>query len=173
MIKINEPVEDKDFKQKLQNIKANLTSEEPVVNWKEILDGAIYEYPDMVQIEAVVLENIKKKYIGRGKTGTEITKPTDDRYFKGESEKKISIDDFKDEVVSLAKGLIEENSLDISKTPKLYDVLMDHISKKFFRDLNISEVSQDELKTAFYFLPLVKEKFTRGILKGIFMELKQ
>lgn len=173
LIKINEPVEDKDFKQKLQNIKANLTSEEPVVNWKEILDGAIYEYPDMVQIEAVVLENIKKKYIGRGKTGTEITKPTDDRYFKGESEKKISIDDFKDEVVSLAKGLIEENSLDISKTPKLYDVLMDHISKKFFRDLNISEVSQDELKTAFYFLPLIKEKFTRGILKGIFMELKQ
>ena len=173
LIKINEPVEDKDFKQKLQSIKANLTSEEPVLNWKEILDGATYEYPDRVQIEAVVLENIKKKYIGRGKTGTEITKPTDGRYFKGESEKEISIDDFKDEVVSLAKGLIEENSLDISKTPKLYDVLMDHISKKFFRDLNISEVSQDELRTAFYFLPLVKEKFTRGILKGIFMELKQ
>ncbi len=173
LIKINEPVEDKDFKQKLLDIKANLTSEGPVLNWKEVLDGATYEYPDRLQIEAVILENIRKKYIGRGKTGIEITKPTDDRYFKGESERKMSIDDFKDEVVSLAKGLIEENSLDISKTPKLYDVLMDHVSKKFFRNLSISEVSQDELKTAFYFLPLVKEKFTRGIMKGIFMELKQ
>lgn len=172
LIKINEPVGDKDFKQKLLVIKESLTSERSVLNWRDVLDGTTYEYPDRLQIEAVILEHIKKKYIGGGKTGIEITKPTDDRFFKGESEKGISIEGFKDEIVSLAKGLIEENSLDIGKTSRLYDILMDHISKKFFRNLNISEVSQDELKTAYYFLPLVKEKFTRGIIKGIFSEVK-
>lgn len=172
IVKINEPVEDKDFKQKLQSIRASLTSEGPVLNWRDVLDSAVYEYADRVQIEAVIVDNIRKKYIGRGKTGIEITTPTAGRYFSGGSDIKISVEDFKNEVVSVAKGLIEENSLDISKTSKLYDVLMDHISKKFFNNLAISEASPDELMMAYYFLPSVKEKFSKGIIKGIFSEVK-
>ncbi|PMB78365.1 MAG: hypothetical protein C0177_00400 [Fervidicoccus fontis] len=172
LIKINEPVENKDFKQKMMEIKAKLTSEEPIINWKEKLDAITYEPLDRLQITAVVLENIKKKDIGRSKIGTEITKTTDDRYFREENEEEISIESFKEEVVSLAKELIEENSLDIGKTSILYEVLMDHISSKFFQGRIISEVSQDELTTAYYSLPLVKEKFTKGIIKGIFSEVK-
>ncbi|MEM0135932.1 MAG: hypothetical protein QXU18_12040, partial [Thermoplasmatales archaeon] len=88
-------------------------------------------------------------------------------------EYKLTIEDFKDEVVSIAKSLIEENYLDISKASRLYDILMDYISRKFFHGLSISEVSQEELDTAYYFLPAVKEKFTSGVIKGIFMGAQQ
>jgi superfamily II DNA or RNA helicase len=170
-IKVNEPVADEDFKQKLLDIKGKLTSEHPVTNWRDVLDNAVYEYPDRLQIEAVVLDNIRKKYIGKGRMGTEIVKPQDEKFFKGEGNRRITIEDFKEGVISVAKGLIEENSLDISRTSKLYDALMDHVSKKFFHGLSISEVSQDELEAAYYLLPAVKEKFTRGIIMGMIMEV--
>ena len=171
-IKVNDPVTDEDFKQKLQEIKGRLSSEQPVLNWKEVLDNYEYEYPDRLKIETVVLDSLKKKVIGKRKVGTEVMEPDGERYYKGESDRKVTIDDFTDEVISVAKGLIEENSLDISKTSKLYNTLMDHISKKFFQSLSISEVPQDELNAAYYFLPAVKERFTKGIIKGIFSEGK-
>ena len=169
-IKVNGPVADEDFRQKMLDIKGKLTSEQPVTNWRDVLDNAVYEYPDRLQIDAVVLDNIRKKYIGKGRMGTEIVKPQDEKFFKGEGNRRITIEDFKEGVISVAKGLIEENSLDISRTSKLYDALMDHVSKKFFHGLSISEVSQDELDAAYYLLPAVKEKFTRGIIMGVIME---
>ncbi len=167
---MHDPVADENLRQNLLDIKGKLTSEQPVTNWRDVLDGAVYEYPDRLQIEAVVLDNIRKKYIGKGRMGTEIVKPQDEKFFKGEGNRRITTEDFKEGIISVAKGLIEENSLDISKTSKLYDALMDHVSKKFFHGFNISEVSQDELETAYYFLPTIEEKFTRGIIMGVIME---
>ncbi|MEM3845044.1 MAG: DEAD/DEAH box helicase family protein [Candidatus Parvarchaeota archaeon] len=168
-IKVNEPVPDEDFATKMVELRKKLSSEEPVINWREVLDSAKYSYPDRVEIETVVLESVRKKVLGKKSVGTEIMEPEGQKFYTGNTEYKLTIEDFKDEVVSIAKSLIEENYLDISKVSRLYDILMDHISKKFFHDLNISEVSQEELDTAYYFLPAVKERFTTGIIKGIFI----
>ncbi|MEM0050585.1 MAG: DEAD/DEAH box helicase family protein [Candidatus Bathyarchaeia archaeon] len=172
-IKVNEPVPDEDFAAKMVELRKKLSSEEPVMNWREVLDSAKYSYPDRVEIETVVLESVRKKVLGKKSVGTEIMKPEGQKFYTGNTEYKLTIEDFKDEVVSIAKSLIEENYLDISKASRLYDILMDHISKKFFHGLIISEVSQEELDTAYYFLPTVKEKFTSGIIKGIFMGVQQ
>ncbi len=168
-IRVKEPVANTDFQSKINEIRKRLSDEEVVSNWKDVLEQVKYGENDSVVITGVALESIKKKELGK-KFGTEVIEPRSESLFQEQPESKITIEIFKGEVVSMAKSLIEENSLDMTATSKLYDAIMDHIIHKFFQDRSISEVSEEDLALVYRLLLDVRKTFTRGIIKGILSE---
>lgn len=168
-IKIKEPRESTEFQAQLQLIRSKLSETEPVKNWKEVLSKVEYNREDRIEITAVQLERIRRKNIGK-KFGEEVEDLSKTSLYQSSQEVSVSIDDFKAEVLSVVKSLIEEYSLDIMKTPILYSVVMDHITEKLFDGKALSAATKDDLVQTLYLLQEVKKNFSRGIVKGIFAE---
>jgi hypothetical protein len=48
---------------------------------------------------------------------------------------------------------------------------MDHVCHKFLGDKPLSSANREELETIIRFIPEIKRNFSKGILKGIFLEV--
>ncbi len=169
LIKIKEPVADKDFLTKIEEIRKSIKDEEIIRNWKEKLDSVSYDVSESIEITAVIMDRIRKRELGK-EFGTEIEDKGKGQLFTGSSRHNITITDVTDEVVIMVRELLEENGFDITKLNKLYDIVMDHICHKFLNDRPLSTANEQELEIIIKFIPKIRENFTRGILKGIFLE---
>ncbi|MVT13950.1 MAG: hypothetical protein GPW19_00325 [Euryarchaeota archaeon] len=169
LIKVKQPVVDSSFQSKLEEIRKSLKEEETIKNWREILDKAVYDTTESIEITAVIMDRIKKKSLGK-KFGLEIEDEGSGKVFTGSSDIVITAEDVTDEIISMVKSLIEENGYDITKQQRLYNVVMDHVCHKFLGDRPLSSANEEELKAIIRFIPDIKKNFSRGILKGIFSE---
>ncbi|MEM4058832.1 MAG: DEAD/DEAH box helicase family protein [Thermoplasmata archaeon] len=168
-IKIKEPLTSNDFQTKLELIRNSLSEEEIIKNWRDILNSKVYESSQIYEITAIRLETIKKRRIGK-KFGTEIEGPEGKKLFKSEEDIEITIADVKDEIMSIIKTLLEENTLDYTRAGDLYNVMLDHIIDKILGGKSLSDASPEELKLVIKLLPEVEKSFTGGIIKGILSE---
>ena len=169
LIKVKQPVVDSSFQSKLEEIRKSLKEEETIKNWREILDKAVYDTTESIEITAVIIDRIKKKSLGK-KFGLEIEDEGSGKVFTGSSDIVITAEDVTDEIISMVKSLIEENGYDITKQQRLYNVVMDHVCHKFLGNRPLSSANEEELKAIIRFIPDIKKNFSRGILKGIFSE---
>lgn len=167
LIMAKPPKVDSDFQTKLNIIRQNIKSDEPVKNWKERLDSATYNIEENIEITAVIMERIRKRNIGK-KFGNEVEDKGKGEIFIGSSNVEPTVFDITSEIVSMVREIIEENSLDITNQGILYNVIIDHVCNKFLNDKSISEASNGQLATILHFIPEIKKNFTRGILMGIF-----
>ena len=169
LIMIRPPVIDASFQMKLQEIRKKLKDEETILNWKENLEAVIYDTSESVEITAVIMDRIRRKSVGK-KFGSEVEDKGKGQLFTGSSSFVLNVGDVTDEIVTLVKAMIEENAYDITKQERLYNIVMDHVCHKFLKDKPLSSANEEELETVIRFIPEIKRNFSRGILKGIFLE---
>lgn len=169
LIIVKPPGIDTGFQTKLEEIRAKLKNEEPVLNWKEKLEGFIYDTSESIEITAVIMDRLRKKSVGK-KFGSEVEDKGRGQLFTGSSSFNLSIADVTAEIATMVKEMIEENAYDITKQERLYNVVMDHVCHKFLSDKPLSSAKQEELETIIRFIPEIKRNFSKGILKGIFLE---
>jgi superfamily II DNA or RNA helicase len=169
LIMVKQPTIDPNFQTKLADIKSRLKDDDIVKDWKEKLNTVIYETGETIEITAVMMDRIRRKNIGK-KFGTDVEDKGKGELFTGSAKYNFRIDDVRDEIVLLVKSLIEENTYDITKQERLYNVVMDHICLKFLDGKPLSDATVSDLETIVKFIPEIKKNFTRGTLKGIFSE---
>lgn len=169
LIIVKPPVVDSSFQTKLNEIRKNLKDEETVVKWREKLEATTYDTTELIEITAVIMDRIKRKAVGK-KFGSEVEDKGKGQLFTGSSSFNLSPSDVTFELITLVKSLIEENAYDITKQEKLYNIVMDHVCHKFLKDKPLSSANEEELETVIRFIPEIKRNFSRGILKGIFLE---
>ena len=140
-----------------------------LIIWKEKLEGFIYDTSESIEITAVIMDRLRKKSVGK-KFGSEVEDKGRGQLFTGSSSFNLSIADVTAEIATMVKEMIEENAYDITKQERLYNVVMDHVCHKFLSDKPLSSAKQEELETIIRFIPEIKRNFSKGILKGIFLE---
>jgi len=142
-------------------------------NWKQMLDSAVYE-KERTDITKIKVESIFKKYLDKTKrmeviNGSEITPEKTE-----EAPTKISREEleevFKQEVLSVASGLLTEAGFGGLKRGKLYGVILDHVSLKFFDGKPLSEVETSKIEVALVYMEEIRKNFTKPIIAGILKE---
>lgn len=169
LIMVKPPAVDTGFQTKLEEIRKKLKDDENIHNWREKLEDAVYDTSQSIEITAVMMDRLRKKSVGK-KFGLEVEDKGKGILFTGSSSFNPNTSDVTDELVNLAKSLIEENAYDITKQDKLYNIIMDHVCHKFLSDEPLSSANKEELKTIILFIPEIKKNFSKGILRGIFSE---
>lgn len=169
LIIVREPIVDSTFQMKLDAIKSKLKQEEAFLDWKEKLNGVIYNTTESIEITAVIMDRLRRKSVGN-KFGTDIEDNGKGKIFTGSSSFNPTVEDVTSEIAAMVKELIEENAYDITKQERLYNIIMDHICSKFLGEKPLSSASKDELEIIIRFIPEIKRNFSSGILKGIFSE---
>ena len=168
-IKIKEPKVGASFQTKLGELKSRISEEDTVSNWREVLEDCNYEIRERIEITAVQLQRLRRKAIGR-KFSDEVEDLRTPDLYQSSQEITLTLNEFKEDLASVVKSLIEEYSYDITKTPVLYQVMADHVIEKLFNEKPLSEATEEELKVAYTLLPEVRRNFSPGILKGIFAD---
>jgi len=138
-------------------------------NWRAILDAV--EYPrDAITISKVNIENIQKRILGEKRT-MEIVGGPSTITTNSNREEILSVGEkrerLKAEVLSIARGLLQEAGYGGLKIGMLYNVIMDHLRKKLFRGKSIGNVEEADLDFTFYCMETVRSHFTPKIIAGI------
>ena len=169
LIQIKPPVVDASFQTKLEEVRRKLKEEEAVLNWREKLEAVNYDISESTEITAVIMDRVRKRSLGK-KFGSEVEDKGRGQLFTGSSSFDVTVSDVTDEIVAMARAMIEENAYDVSKQAKLYNIVMDHVCHKFLDDEPLSSANKEELETIIRFIPEIGKNFSKGILKGIFSE---
>lgn len=141
-------------------------------NWKQILGSVVYA-KERIDITKIKVESILKKYLDKTKrmeilNGSEITveqAKAPHKISRGELE-----ESFKQEVLSVASGLLMEAGFGGLKRGKLYGAILDHITPKFFGGKLLSEVETSKIETTLAYMEEIRKNFTKPIIAGILKE---
>lgn len=170
IINIKEPKVDSGFQAKLRAIKDKVKEEEPVPNWQDVLNNVKYDLGESVEITAVELMRIKERHLGK-QFGTNVNEQSNKTVFSSEQgHYRITIEDVKSEIQLMAKSLLEEYGMGITKLGRLYSVILDHVILKFTRNEPLSRATEWEIQKIIGNLEEIRKNFTIGIVKGIFLE---
>jgi superfamily II DNA or RNA helicase len=164
-------IPDPEYETKLDisKIDKEIPSDSTETNWSKILNAI--EYPrDALTISKVRIEHIQKRTLGEKRT-MEIVKGPSTEATNSDSTETLSVDEkrerLKQEVLSIARGLLQEAGYGGLKTGILYNVIMDHLHKKIFRGKSIANLEGSDLDFAFYCMETVRTNFTPKIIAGI------
>jgi superfamily II DNA or RNA helicase len=138
-------------------------------NWRAILEAI--EYPrDALTISKVSIEHIQKRTLGEKRT-LEIVGGPSTNATNSNREETLTVSEkrerLKNEVLSVARGLLQEAGYGGLKTGVLYNVIMDHLRQKIFRGKSIANVEESDLDFAFYSMETIRSHFTAKIITGI------
>jgi hypothetical protein len=138
-------------------------------NWSKILDAI--EYPrDALIISKISIERIQKRTLGEKRTMELIKGPSTEATNSGANEV-LTVGEkrerLKQEVLSIARGLLQEAGYGGLKTGILYNVIMDHLRKKIFKGKSIANVEESDLDFTFYCMETIRASFTPKIIAGI------
>lgn len=138
-------------------------------NWSRMLDAI--EYPrDDLTISKVNIEHIQKRTLG-DKRMMELIRGPSTEVTSSALNETLNVDEkrerLKQEVLSIARGLLQEAGFGSLKIGILYNVIMDHLRKKIFRGKSIANVEESDLDFAFYCMENIRANFTPKIIAGI------
>lgn len=144
-------------------------------NWKQILNSAVYP-KERIDITKIKVESIFKKYLDKTKrmeviNGSEITPEKTEEALTKISREELE-EGFKQEVLSVASGLLMEAGFGGLKRGKLYGVILDHVSLKFFDGKPLSEVETSKIEVALAYMEEIRKNFTKPIIAGILKEVE-
>lgn len=139
-------------------------------NWKQILDATTYE-KERINITKIKVESILKKYLDKNRmmevmNGSEIV-PEQASEVSSEISRGDLEEGFKQEVLSVASGLLMEAGFGGLKRGKLYSTMLDHISSKFFDEKPLSEVETSKIEVALVYMEEIRKNFSKPIIAGI------
>ena len=147
----------------------------PIRNWREALDSIHYE-PTAVEITRVDISGVVERELGAEGWHKLHSAPEDTLREKGEPYAvPISDDELRDlirsRLLEMAEELLIEAGCATLYKDRMYEVLVDHVRRKFLSDPNISLglAEREELEYIWKMLPQVKEKISAnlGIVKGV------
>ena len=164
IIKIPEPTYDINID--FEKISRAIPEEEQELKWQEILDGISYDRETWIikqtRIDGIQAKRLKDKRM-------EIVDGPDEDGFELPSKfpRDVLEDQFKQEILNIASGLLQEAGYGSKLRGVLYAVINDHIKKKIFLGKPLSEVNNEEIEFALYMIPEIRKNFTTSIIHGI------
>ncbi len=159
-----------DFEKKREEI----SEDEVEQNWREILNTIEYDRNEW-RITKTKVEEIKAKHLDKSKTMEVIREKVsvEDEYRAQPQEmtKEELQEKFKQELLSIASGLLLEAGFGGMKKGKLYSVMMDHIVDKLFKGKSLAEADKDDIEFALDNMETIRKNFTKAIVAGILQEM--
>jgi len=151
-----------DFKK----IKDDIPDDKVESDWQSILDKISYDQETYriakTRVDTVEMKRLKDKRL-------ELIDGIDDFDFEvsGKYPRDVLEQKFKEEVLDICSGLLQEAGHGSTLRGIVYKVMLNHIKKKIFSDKVLSEVDEDEIELAMYLIPEIRKNFTKSIVAGI------
>jgi len=152
----------------IEKIRREIKEDNVEKNWKELLDCV--EYSRAVwTINKVKVEQIQKRTLSASREMEIMSGPGEVEGQIQETHRTIQQkrDILKLELLTLAKGLLQEAGFGGLKTGVLYNILVDHIRKKILNDKSISEAYESDIDFAIYSIENIRNNFSPSIVAGI------
>jgi superfamily II DNA or RNA helicase len=158
------PYSDKEFENRMNSLKDNLSDMQPDKDWRKKLEGFSYE-TDKYSITKIKLESIRKKYIGK-KFGEEVDYDVS-AFSEADKVQDISVDDLKKQMLSIVEYILEKNNVSETDKGRFYKVILNMISKKFLNSKPLSQSTPKDRILIFNNLENLVNAFTLPVVKGI------
>lgn len=135
-------------------------------NWSDILDRASYDKERWIisrtRVDSVEAKELKNRRL-------EILEGVSDYDFNvsGEYPRDILEEKFKETLLGIVAGILNEAGFGSSNRGKLYKIMLSHIQEKIFSGKTISDADRDDVEFAMYMMPEIKDNFTKPIVAGI------
>jgi len=149
-----------------EKIKDDIPDDSEEENWQEILDKITYDR-EAWMITKTKIDTVKRKRL-RDKRLELVDGPENhDFAVVGKLPRDELENKFKEEILDIASGLLQEAGFGGMMKGKLYNVIMDHIIKRIFLKKILVEAHEQDIEYALFLIPEIRKNFTKPIVAGI------
>ena len=135
-------------------------------DWYAMLDRASYDKErwtiSRTRISSVEAKELKNRRL-------EILNGVSDYDFNisGQYPRDILEEKFKETLLGICAGLLDESGFGNTNRGKLYKIMLKHIREKIFAEKPLSEAERDDIEFAMYMMPEIRDSFSKPIIAGI------
>jgi len=164
LIKIPDP--EYEVKIDFDKIKDDIPEDRIEENWQQILDSITYDR-EAWMITKTKVDTVKGKRLKDKRVELVDGPEAYDFAVIGQLPRNELENKFKDEILDIASGLLQEAGFGGMMKGKLYNVLIDHIKKKIFSGKTLTEVDDQDIEYALFMIPEIRKNFTKPVVAGI------
>jgi len=149
-----------------EKIKDDIPDDTIEDDWKLILDKINYDR-EAWMITKTKIKTVKSKRLKDRRLELVDGPETHDFAIVGKLPRDELEHKFREEILDIASGLLQEAGFGGMMKGKLYNVIMDHINEKIFSGRCLSEVDDQDIEYVLFMIPEIRKNFTKPIVAGI------
>ena len=164
------PSPEYEVKINFDEIEKNIPKREISKNWEKILDSIQYDKSKWT-ISKTKIEQMRKLYVDKERRMEIMSGEDIEIKNLNEKEKDIPKEELeeilKEKIIESVSSLLLEYGYGGLRKGEIYNIMLEHIKKKFFNSKNLTDAKKEEIEIVLDQLEEVKRNFSQPIVDGI------